>query len=112
MPGLASRASAARRRRCARWWRCKLDPSLKATCFQPLKPESAYGAFNLNLVLSELAPLQRGGGGARGAGEGGGGCGDEGAQRGDEGRDVQPALIGRRCVTERDSVLVQYNGIV
>ena len=28
--------------------RCKLDPSLKATCFQPLKPESAYSAFNLN----------------------------------------------------------------
>ena len=31
--------------------RCKLDPSLKATCFQPLKPESAYSAFNLNLVV-------------------------------------------------------------
>ena len=37
------------------WW-CKLDPSLKATCFQPLTPESAYSAFNLNLVFSELAP--------------------------------------------------------
>ena len=31
--------------------RCKLDPSLKATCFQPLTPESAYSAFNLNLVV-------------------------------------------------------------
>ena len=28
------------------------------------------------------------------------------------GRYAQPALIGRHCVTERDSVLVQYNGIV
>ena len=27
--------------------RCKLDPSLKATCFQPLTPESAYSAFQL-----------------------------------------------------------------
>ena len=34
--------------------RCKLDPSLKATYFQPLKPESAYSAFNLNIVY-ELA---------------------------------------------------------
>ena len=31
--------------------RCKLDPNLKATCFQPLIPESAYSAFNLNLVV-------------------------------------------------------------
>ena len=30
---------------------CDLDPSLKATCFQPLTPESAYRAFNLNLVV-------------------------------------------------------------
>ena len=28
--------------------RCKLDPSLKAPCFQPLNPESACIAFNLN----------------------------------------------------------------
>ena len=28
------------------------------------------------------------------------------------GRDVQPALIGRHYVTERDSAPVQYNGIV
>ena len=44
--------------------RCKLDPSLKATCFQPLTPEIAcntYSAFNLNLGFSELAPLHRGG---------------------------------------------------
>ena len=40
---------------------CKLDPSLKATCFQPLKPESAYIAFNLKPCFSELAPLQHGG---------------------------------------------------
>ena len=39
--------------------RCKLDPSLKATCFQPLTPESAYSAFAFNLnLISELAPLQ------------------------------------------------------
>ena len=31
--------------------RCKLDPSLKATFFQPLNPEIAYSAFNLNLVF-------------------------------------------------------------
>ena len=41
--------------------RCKLDPGLKATYFQPLNREIAYSAFNLNLV-SELAPLHRGGG--------------------------------------------------
>ena len=28
--------------------RCKLDPSLKAPCFQPLNPESAYITFKLN----------------------------------------------------------------
>ena len=32
--------------------RCKLDPRLKATCFQPLIPESAYGPFNLNPLFS------------------------------------------------------------
>ena len=32
---------------------------------------------------------------------------------GDDGRDAQPALvIGRHCITERDSAPVQYNGIV
>ena len=30
---------------------CKLHPSLIGTCFQPLKPGSAYSAFNLNLVV-------------------------------------------------------------
>ena len=39
--------------------RCKLDPSLKATWFQPLEAESPFSAFNLNLV-SELAPLHQG----------------------------------------------------
>ena len=29
-----------------------------------------------------------------------------------EGRDVQPALIGRHCVTKRDSAPVQYNDIL
>ena len=28
---------------------------LKVTCFQPLNPESAYSAFNLNLVLLSFA---------------------------------------------------------
>ena len=39
--------------------RCKLDPGLKAPCFQPFNPEIAYIAFNVNLV-SELAPLHAG----------------------------------------------------
>ena len=39
--------------------RCKLDPSLKATCFQPLKLR-VHSAFNLNLVSPELAPLPGG----------------------------------------------------
>ena len=30
----------------------------------------------------------------------------------EDGRDVQPALIGRQYVTERDSAPVQYSGIV
>ena len=47
--------------------RCKLDPSLKAPCFRSLNPESAFIAFNLNLV-SELAPLQHG---ERARGDGG-----------------------------------------
>ena len=33
-------------------------------------------------------------------------------QRALGGRDAQPALIGRHYITERDSVPVQYNGIV
>ena len=40
--------------------------------------------------------------------------GGVGAGAGEQGRDVQPGalVIGRHCVTERDSAPVQYNGIV
>ena len=40
--------------------RCKLDPSLKVTCFQTLNLRVHTVPFNLKLV-SELVPLQRGG---------------------------------------------------
>ena len=45
---MSSRRYVARALRAALVGRCKLDPSLKATWFQPLTPESAYSAFNLN----------------------------------------------------------------
>ena len=35
---------------------CKLDPSLKATCFSTLETESAYSAFNLKTLFLSLHP--------------------------------------------------------
>ena len=50
----------------AAWWGAgagavQADPRLKAPSFQPLIVKRIYNiAFNLNLLVSELAPLQRG----------------------------------------------------
>ena len=39
--------------------------ALESDLLSTLEPESAYSAFNLNLVVSELAPLQLGAGNAK-----------------------------------------------
>ena len=59
--------------------------------------------------------INKGGGGGASpkgssAGKAGGSATKNSATK--KGRDVQSALIGRHYVTERDSVPVQYNGVV